>query len=54
VIGLDAPVAATPSAQVAVYPVIGDPPELGGVNVTTTVPLPAVAVPIAGTPGCVA
>ena len=52
--GLDVPLAVAPPVQVAVYPVIGDPPEAGGVNVTTTDPPEAVALPITGTPGCVA
>jgi hypothetical protein len=52
--GLDGPVAVAPPVQVAVYDVIGDPPELGGVKDTTTDPPEGVAVPITGAPGCVA
>src|SRR5450432_1926606 len=41
-----------PGVDVAVYPVIGDPPsEAGAVNDTVACPLPAVAVPMVGAPG---
>ena len=58
VIGLAVPVAvrAVPpvTEQVAVYPVIADPPLLAGaVNATVAWPLPAVTVPIVGAPGTV-
>ena len=57
-IGLDVPVAvrAVPpvTEQVAVYPVIADPPSLAGaVNATLAVPLPGDTVPIVGAPGTV-
>lgn len=46
---------ATLVPQVALYPRIAEPPLLvGAVNVTETVALPAVAVPIVGGPGTVA
>jgi hypothetical protein len=50
-----AAVAPAASTAVIVYPVIGDPPsEVGGVQLTLAVALPAVATPIAGAPGTVA
>ena len=48
------PVPVRPPVQVAVKEVIDDPPELGGVNATTTDPGPGDAVPIVGAPGGVA
>jgi hypothetical protein len=43
-----------PGDDVAVYTVIALPPSFaGGVKVTVTVPMPAVAVPIVGAPGTV-
>src|SRR6185437_14541064 len=54
--GLAVPVpVALPEEQVAVYPVMGDPPVLdGAVKATDADALPAVAVPIRGAPGGVA
>jgi hypothetical protein len=43
-----------PGLEVAVYPVITEPPSLAGaVNVTVAWVFPAVAVPIVGAPGTV-
>jgi hypothetical protein len=55
VIGLVEPVPVIlPGVEVAVYPVIADPPLLAGaVNVTIACALPAVAIPIVGVPGTV-
>jgi hypothetical protein len=55
VIGLVVPVPVNPPGlEVAVYPVIAEPPLLAGaVNVTVACPFPAVAVPIVGAPGTV-
>jgi hypothetical protein len=47
-IGLDVPVPVLPEDEVTVNPVIALPPVAPAVNVTDTVPLPAVAVPIVG------
>jgi hypothetical protein len=51
--GLDAPVAGVPPVQLAVKEVIGDPPEAGAVNATTTDPGPGVTLTMTGGPGCV-
>jgi hypothetical protein len=55
VIGLVEPVPVKPPGlEVAVYPVIAEPPLLAGaVNVTVACAFPAVAVPIVGAPGTV-
>ena len=55
VIGLEVPVPVKPPGlEVAMYPVISDPPLLvGGVNVIEVCPFPAVAVPIIGASGTV-
>ena len=55
VIGLEVPVPVKPPGlEVAMYPVISDPPLLvGGVNVIEACAFPAVAVPIIGASGTV-